>query len=139
LLADREQLLRGEPDRVGLGADEVGARLELVGRKRRGDGVGEAVRPAVAALAGEGGKLVVAGLFERFRGRPTLEQTQKGRRAEIVAGDLKRRWEGGDQVLAEPVQLPPRTGRRGASAGRRRSTSSASRTSARRRGTDASC
>jgi len=43
LLPDREQLGRGQADRVSLGADEIGPRLEVLGRERRRDLVGEAL------------------------------------------------------------------------------------------------
>src|SRR5712691_8308349 len=107
LAADREQLLGGEPDRVGLGADEIGARLELVGRERRLDPVSEALGPAMVAGAGVLDELLASGAGERLHARPALEQPQEDGRAEIGAGDLKRGREGAEQVLAEPVQEPP--------------------------------
>src|SRR3989304_5598730 len=57
LLADRGQLAGRQADGVRLGADEVGTRLEVVGRERLGDLVGEALRPAVGRGAGRLGEL----------------------------------------------------------------------------------
>src|SRR5690606_2088769 len=58
LLAQQQQLGAGQADGVGLGADQVVLGLEVVGGQGLGDAVGEAVRPAVLGLAGEGLDLV---------------------------------------------------------------------------------
>jgi hypothetical protein len=75
----------------------------VVGGQCLGDTVGEAVGPAVPAGAGEGDQLLAGGAGELVAGRPAFQQPQHGRGAQVVASDRQRGWEGGQQVLAQPV------------------------------------
>ena len=58
--ADDQQLGGGQPDGVGLGADQVVARDEMVAGQRGGDLVGEPFGPAMATSTSEGRSMVGA-------------------------------------------------------------------------------
>src|SRR6266536_61197 len=104
LVADGQQLGGAKSDRIGLGADQVVPRGELVAGQRRGDLVGQALGPAVVGRSGEGDQFVAGCRSQGLGGGPALQQLEDGRGAQVVAGDLQGGWEGRDEVLAQPVE-----------------------------------
>ena len=104
---DHQQLGGGQPDGVGLGADQVVPWGEVVAGEGGGDLVGEPHRPAVAAGPGEGDQLLAGGHRQQVAGRPLLQRLKHGRAAQIIAGHQRCGWEGRQQILAEPVEQPP--------------------------------
>jgi hypothetical protein len=77
------------------------------GGSQRGDNpVGEALGPAVAAGAGQAHYIFAGCCGELGLGGPALEQSQQGRRAQVVCGQDQRRWVGQLQIGAQPVEQP---------------------------------
>jgi hypothetical protein len=74
--------------------------------QRDRDLVGQALWPAVVGPSGEGDQLIAAGSPEGGGSRPALQQLEDGRRAQVVAGQLRRGGIGTEQILAQPVEQP---------------------------------